>query len=104
MWTGASFCIYLLLYLNKYLPGTIFLNYYLEGATGAIGYLIAAPLYKYLKIRISFIISFVLTLLGSIGILLFETEAISPYFIDDCGAPPSPYPHGSKKDKDYHLK
>jgi len=44
MWTAASFCIYLLLYLNKYLPGSIFLNYYLEGATGAIGYLIAAPL------------------------------------------------------------
>jgi hypothetical protein len=29
---------------------------------------------------------------------------ISPYFIDDCGAPPSPYPHGSEKDKDYPLK
>ena len=46
MWTATSFGNYLLLYLNKYLSGTIFINYYFEGVSGIIGYIIGKVLYS----------------------------------------------------------
>jgi len=72
MWTVASFSTYLLIYLSKYIAGSIFLSYYFEGIAGLIGYIIAIPLYWNCKTRISFIICFSLTLAGAIPIILFE--------------------------------
>ena len=34
---------------------------------------------------------------------MFESDIISPYFIDSLGCPPSGYPEGSAKDRKYHL-
>ena len=90
--------------MNKYLTGTIFVNYYLDGVAGIIAALFGQIIYGYLKTRWSYVFSFILTLLGAIGIFLFEGGYISPYFIDDMGSPPSPYPSGSDKDREYHLK
>ena len=90
--------------MNKYLTGTIFINYYCEGASGIIAGLIGELLYNIFKTKWSFIISYIITLLGSFGILLFESGCISPYFIDNMGCPPSGYPQGSDKDREYHLK
>ena len=104
MWTAASFCLYLLQYLNKYLSGTIFINYYLDGVAGVISAVSGQFIYNCLKKKWSYFLSFVLTLLGSLGIFLFESGYISPYFIDSMGCPPSGYPEGSDKDREYHLK
>lgn len=49
-------------------------------------------------------LAFTIALLGSIGIFLFEGGYISPYFIDSMGSPQSPYPPGSDKDREWHLK
>ena len=99
-WTTSSFGNYLLLYLNKYLSGTIYINYYYDGLSGIIGFFIGKFLYSNCRLKISFIVSYIISIIGGLGIFLFEAEIISPYaFGDD----PSPYPHGSKKDKEWHL-
>lgn len=61
LWTNSSFSMYTLNYMNKHFEGNIFVNYYLEGAAGIIGTLIAAPVYSYLKIRWSFITTLIFT-------------------------------------------
>lgn len=76
MWTAASFSTGLLLFVSKYIEGTIFVHMYFEGLSGIVGYLLAAPLYRFLKTKISFIISFVITLIGAILILLYQLNVI----------------------------
>ena len=81
--------------MNKYLSGGIYINYYFDGISGIIAYSIGAPLYQYLKIRNAFLISNYITLIGAVFIIMFESDIISPYFIDSLGCPPSGYPEGS---------
>ena len=100
MWSAASFGCYILIFLNKYLPGSIFINYYIEGICGVIGWTIGKFLYGKCRIKISFIVSYFVTIFGVFGIFLFESEIISPYAID---SEPSPYPTGSEKDRNYRL-
>jgi len=104
MWTAGSFCSYLLLYLNKYLSGGVFVNYYFDGVAGIAAYCIGKPLYSYCKIRNAFLVSYIVTLVGLLGIFLFESKMASPDFIAYLGAPPSPYPPGSPEDREHHLK
>ena len=70
-WTVCSFSWYLLNFMNKYYEGSIFLNYYLDGLAGIIGSVLSLPLYAYLKIRWSFIISIAVTLFFAIWLLVF---------------------------------
>jgi hypothetical protein len=103
MWTAASFCSYLLLYLNKYLAGGVFINYYFDGIAGFTAYCIGKPLYTYCKIRNAFLASYMVTLVGLLGIFLFEARLASPDFVIEFGASASPYPPGSPEDREYHL-
>lgn len=102
MWSSATFCSYTLTYLNKYLSGSIYINYYFDGASGVIAYFLGVPLYSYCKVKISFLTALSVAFLGSIGIYMFEAGIISPYFIDGSCAP-SGYPPDSAKDREYHL-
>ena len=90
--------------MNKYLSGTIFINYYLDGVAGVLAVIFGQILFNWLKTKWSYVFSYTTTLLGSIGIFIFEAGFISPYFIDSMGCPPSDYPEGSEKDREYHLK
>jgi hypothetical protein len=62
--------------MNKYLSGTIFINFYIEGVAGIVGFLLGKLLNYYYKTKISFIISYIVTILGALGIFLFESEII----------------------------
>ena len=103
MWTSASFCLYTLAYLNKYLSGSIFINYYFDGVAGITGYLLGKPLYSYCKMKASFLLALTVAFVGSLGIYMFEAGILSPYFIDDLGCPDSGFEPESPKDKEYHL-
>ena len=94
MWTAFLYVNYALIYQNKYLPGSIYLNFYFDGVAGIIGYCIGKPLYSYCKIKNSFITSYIISLTGLLGIFLFESEIASPYFIDEMGFT-SPHEPGS---------
>lgn len=46
--------------MTKYYEGGTYLNYYLDGTAGLIGVLFALPFYRWLKMRLSFIIQYYL--------------------------------------------
>ena len=81
MWSAASFNSYLMLMLNKYLEGTIFLNFYLEGFAGLIGAFSANYIYGWLGLRHSFMISYGVTLTFGGLIFAFESRILNPRLI-----------------------
>ena len=66
----------MLLYLNKYLRGGVFINYYLDALAAFIGILFGGAIYSLWAVKVSYIIAQCLTLIGAIGIILFETGAV----------------------------
>jgi len=90
--------------MNKFLPGTIFLNFYIDGIAQIVAYLIGKPIYKYWKTKVSFIIAFSVTLFGSLFMYLFQAEIIDSHFIQALGYPPSPFTYGSESDKEWNLE
>lgn len=104
MWCNASFCTYLMLFLNKYLEGTIFLNYYLEGLAGIIGAMVAGTLYSRILLKGSFIVSLSMTLLGSVCIFLFEGKHLNPSIVYSIGiSSKSSFPDGSEEQRTFYL-
>lgn len=70
-WTVSSFSYYLTQSMNKYFEGSIFINYYLDGAAGIIGSLLALLTYGCLRMRWSFVLSTSITLIGTVFLLVF---------------------------------
>ena len=81
LWTSASFCSYMLSFMNKYFEGSLFVNFYLDGLSGIIGSLISASTYSCFGMRYAFVFSITLTLLGAIGLLVYEEGYLSPHFM-----------------------
>lgn len=81
MWSAASFSGYLMMFLNKYLQGSIFLNFYLTGCSGITGAALASYVYDWLRLRNSFLFSFGLTLGAGCLIFLFEAGVFSPKIV-----------------------
>ena len=86
MLTAGEFVIYVLKFLNKYLPGSIYLNFYFDGLAGIFAYMIGAPFYKYFGIRNAFIVSISGTLVFVTFFFLLRIEAIPPYLFVYFGA------------------
>lgn len=80
-WSVASFTGYLLGFMNKYFEGSIFLNYYLDSASGIVGALLALVLFKYLRMRWSYIISLSIALLGGVWLLIFQQDYLSSSWV-----------------------
>lgn len=76
IWTAASFSLYILKYYTKYLEGGIFVNQYLDGMAGLVGYFIANPLYPVLRTQLSFVLGFSVMLVGSILVLCSTMDAL----------------------------
>lgn len=104
LWSVISFTYYVLSFMTKYYEGGIYLNYYLDGSSGLIGVLLALPFYRWLKMRLSFLIALSTIFVGLIFVMLFQENYIYPGWITCFGLEPSPYPEGSKKDLDYYNK
>lgn len=58
-------------FMNKYFEGSIFVNYYLDSASGIVGALLALMTFKLWRIKLSFIISLSVALTGGVFLLLF---------------------------------
>jgi hypothetical protein len=71
MWTTGSVTVYTLVFLNKYLSGSIFINYYFDGISGIIADLAGEGIYRLWRVRTSFLVSIGLTFFGLVGIFLF---------------------------------
>ena len=70
MWTQASFNQVLLSAQMKYLEGNIFINFYIFGAAGILAVIIGGCVYSTYGLKFSFLISFSMSIIGSIGMLL----------------------------------
>lgn len=95
LWSCVSFTYYVLSFMTKYYEGGIYLNYYLDGSSGLIGVLLALPFYRWLKMRMSFIIAFSTIFVGLVLVTLFQQNFLYPGWIKCFGIKPSPYPIGS---------
>ena len=104
LWTNTVFSYNVLKFMTSHLEGNIFLNFYLDGISGIIGYCIASPSYIYLKFRWSLIISILITLFFLTWLLVFEQQYLSSHWIESLGGPPSNEPEGSEKDNVHNLR
>ena len=104
MWSAASFNSYLMLFLNKYLEGSIFLNFGLEGFAGLFGACFASYLYGWLRLRRSFMVSYGITVTFGGLIFAFESGIFNPRLMYMLGfAHESPYAVESIASRDYYL-
>ena len=104
MWSVGIYDTYMMLMLNKYLEGSIYVNFYMEGLAGIVGSAVADYSYTRLRIKNSFIFAHLLTLAGAILICAFEGGLFSPNFVTTYGfCPKSPYPPESIETTNYYL-
>ena len=54
LWSSISLTFYVNSFMTKEYEGGIFLNHYLDGLSGIVGIWFAVPIYKKLKMRLSF--------------------------------------------------
>jgi len=80
-WTVSSFSFYLLLFMNKYYEGSIYVNFYLDGIAGLLGSSLSLISYGFLKARWSYAISLSLTLIFVILVLIYQQGWASPHWV-----------------------
>lgn len=89
--------------MNKYYEGSIFINYYLDAVAGVLGSFQSMALYNLIKMRYSMLISVSMTLLGAIGLLIFEEGYIGSAWFAVFVPEKSPFPAGSEEERQYYL-
>jgi hypothetical protein len=104
MWTASGFGYFLVIFLTKQFEGNLFLNFYLDGVAGMLGYLVALPIYRCCKIRWTFVLGFGAALFWTSLLLIFQQGYADTKWIEDLGAPPCDAPDGSKEARDHDLR
>jgi hypothetical protein len=104
MWTAGNFGTYLLSYLNKYLPGTIFVNMYFDGIAGIIAYSTGKFIFVYFKLKTSFITSLCISFWFTVFLYLIRIEAVPSNWIMYLGSPASGFEPDSNEDKEFYLQ
>jgi MFS family permease len=61
----------------KYLEGNIFVNFYIFGAAGIIAVFIGGVVYSRFGLRYSYVLSYVMSIIGAVGMLVIQTNAIA---------------------------
>ena len=70
-WGVVSFSYFLMQASNKYYEGNLFVNYYLDAVAGIIGQCLGLPIYLWLGMRWTYLISFFFTLFFCVWIFVF---------------------------------
>lgn len=83
MWSAVSFCYYMIIFQLKYIPGNIYINSMSSSLSEMVANILAGFLYKYLRIKLSFIVCFSVALLGGALILFLGVDDVKwiPVFI-----------------------
>ena len=63
--------MYVIMFLNKTMEGSLFLNSYLEAIANLIALFTGSIIYGWLQLRISFIFSYSITLFGAFFVFMF---------------------------------
>ena len=89
-WVSTTFTYYIVIFLVKYLPGSLYINQLVSGFA-CIGYLVTPPLAKKLDNRKIMLLGYVVTLVFLVGMLIAENSHISDvgysfvFFLFKCG-------------------
>lgn len=83
IFSSSVFCLYLIVFYLKYVPGDLFLISYASGFPEMLFLGLAAPLLKKVGIRRAFAIGFSSAAVGAVGLIFLgpENPAFSPLFI-----------------------
>lgn len=83
MWSSVSFCYYMIIFLLKYIPGNVYINSMSSALSEMVANIIAGFLYKYLRVKLSFIVCFSVALVGGALILFLGVDDVNwiPVFI-----------------------
>ena len=83
MWSAVSFCYYMIIFQLKYIPGNIYINSMSSSLSEMVANILAGFLYKYLRIKLSFIVCFSVSLVGGALILFLGVDDVKwiPVFI-----------------------
>jgi len=60
----------------KYLEGNIFVNFYMFGAAGVLAVLIGGFMYNHIGVKHTYIISYYMSLVGAIGIIVVQMNVL----------------------------
>ena len=74
MWSAVSFCYYLITFQLKYLPGDIYMNSFATAFAEIFGILQGDVLVKLTGLRLAFLISYMLSLMGGLLILVYGSQ------------------------------
>ena len=102
-WSAASFSFYMLMFMNKYYEGSIYINHYLDGVASILGCCLSILLYSSWKIQWSFIFSIVLSIIGGVFLLCFQQGYLSPTWIAFAVPEKSPFEPESEQDREYYM-
>ncbi len=72
LWASSSFVMYVVMFLNKTTEGSLFLNSYLEAIANLVAVLTGSLIYGWLQLKISFILSYSITLVGAFFVFMFQ--------------------------------
>lgn len=61
-----------MMFLNKTTEGSLFINTYLECIANLIAVLTGSVIYGWLQLKLSFILSYTVTLLGAFFVFMFQ--------------------------------
>lgn len=103
LWTNTIFSYTVLKFMTSKLEGNIFMNFYIDGISGLIGYSIAKPIYSYLRLRWTMFISVSISVFFLVWLLVFQEGYLSSHWVQNCGAPASNFPEGSEADHHHSL-
>jgi Na+/melibiose symporter-like transporter len=74
VWISASFCYYLISYQLKFISGSVYWNTIVSSSSEIVAYLISGVLMKLLGLKKVMIMSYSISLLGMLSLVLVPTE------------------------------
>lgn len=82
LWTASSFNYYLINFLLKSINGDVFINTTVSSASEIVAYILGGIAYQKVGIHLTLIVSFAVSCLGSIALLIWqENESAVPFMI-----------------------
>jgi len=68
MWSASVFCIYMINFYLKYVPGGVYLNFSISGLSEVFANILVGAVFKYLKVKWTYFLGFSIGTVG--GFLL----------------------------------
>ena len=73
VWISASFCYYLIAYQLKYIKGDFFMNGISSAGSECLAYMVAGFIFKTVGLKTTLALSYVISLIGMLGLIFFTT-------------------------------